>query len=75
MNIVCCSDGGVINNIAGYSMVININEQLVIQQSQKLPNILNMYTSHQSKAIGKLNTLHIINPIFQIQSKVPNKNH
>jgi hypothetical protein len=64
MNINICSDGGVMNNIASFGLIVTNDEFIFMTIQQHLPDIYNDSSSHRSEAYGILNAvqlLHLIN--------------
>jgi hypothetical protein len=57
LNLVFCSDGGVTDNAAGYGLVGSVDNNTILTNKYRLPEIFNKYTSHRSEACGLLSAI------------------
>jgi hypothetical protein len=63
IKLTICSDGGLNQNIAGFGAVVSINNEIVIKNKMRLPNITNDYTSHRSEAMGMLSSFLLLDAL------------
>jgi hypothetical protein len=56
-------------NIAGFGAVVSKNNEIIITNKMKLPQITNEYTSHRSETMGMLSSLVLLDALCNYLSQ------
>jgi hypothetical protein len=63
IKLTICSDGGLNNKIAGFGAVVSINNEIVIKNKLRLPQVTNDNTSHRSEAMSMLSSFILLDAL------------